>query len=168
LRADLAAFVSSLGEPQKVRLLLARDGQISFEATPLGRKPTIVRLGVALEPVQSRNPFLYHKTTVREMYTHAATAAPDYDDILLWNERGEVTETTTANVVFLLDGEWITPPVSSGLLAGSYRDWLLQNRLLQERVIKLATLDQVEAVGVINSVRGWRDAKIVDSAMALA
>ena len=28
------------------------------------------------------------------------------DDVLLWNERGELTESTIANIVVELDGAW--------------------------------------------------------------
>ena len=37
---------------------------------------------------------------------------------MLWNERGEITESCTANVVIDLNGERITPPLDCGLLAG--------------------------------------------------
>ncbi len=165
LRTDLDALANSLNKPAKIRILLARSGQVAIEAHTLVPKPEIVQLGLAANPIQSRNPFLYHKTTIREMYTQAVTDAPNCDDILLWNERGEVTETTTANIVFLLNDKWLTPPVSSGLLAGTYREHLLQSGKLQEEVITLDELDNFDEIGVINSVRGWREARLRLSSM---
>jgi para-aminobenzoate synthetase/4-amino-4-deoxychorismate lyase len=45
--------------------------------------------------------------------------------VILWNERGELTEADTANLVLDLAGDWVTPPVMSGLLAGTFRGELL-------------------------------------------
>jgi para-aminobenzoate synthetase/4-amino-4-deoxychorismate lyase len=41
------------------------------------------------------------------------------DDVLLWNERDEVTESTIANLVAEIDNSWWTPPLSCGLLPAS-------------------------------------------------
>ena len=44
---------------------------------------------------------------------------------MLWNERGEVTESTIANVVVEIDGVRYTPPLACGLLGGTFRGELL-------------------------------------------
>ena len=51
----------------------------------------------------------------------ARAARPGCDDVILWNERGEITESCTANVVIDLDGELITPPIECGVLGGTFR-----------------------------------------------
>jgi para-aminobenzoate synthetase/4-amino-4-deoxychorismate lyase len=113
---------------------------------------------LAQTPVDSQNPLLYHKTTHRQPYDAARAFRPDCDDVLLYNERGEITEATLANVVVRLNGVWYTPPLSSGLLPGTYRAWLLDQGRIQERVITLDELQTAEAIALINSVRLWRDA----------
>jgi para-aminobenzoate synthetase/4-amino-4-deoxychorismate lyase len=50
-------------------------------------------------------------TTFRRVYESAKSSCPGYDDVLLWNERGDITETCIANVVVSLGGEFITTPV---------------------------------------------------------
>ncbi|MEE4273567.1 MAG: aminotransferase class IV, partial [Thermoanaerobaculales bacterium] len=97
------------------------------------------------------------KTTNREVYERARASRPDCDDVLLWNERGEVTESTIANLVARIDGELVTPPVSSGLLAGTYRDELLSRGEIAERVIRIEELKETEALYLINSVQRFRD-----------
>jgi branched-subunit amino acid aminotransferase/4-amino-4-deoxychorismate lyase len=77
---------------------------------------------------------------------------------LLWNERGEITETCIANVVVQLDGELITPPVKCGLLAGTFRAWLLDQKQVREAVITVEDLRRSEHIYLINSVRKWREA----------
>jgi para-aminobenzoate synthetase/4-amino-4-deoxychorismate lyase len=81
--------------------------------------------------------------------------------VILWNERKELTETTTANIVLRLNGELLTPPVGSGLLAGTYRDTLLAEGKIAEKVISLEDLGRADAIFVINSVRKWREAEIL-------
>ncbi len=86
---------------------------------------------------------------------------PDCDDVLLWNEAGEVTESTRANVVVQLAGERFTPPVGCGLLAGTQRAELLAQGAIKERVIRVEDLSEAEAIYLINSVRGWIEVKWV-------
>jgi para-aminobenzoate synthetase/4-amino-4-deoxychorismate lyase len=144
--------------PRVVRLLLAPDGAVTLTDSPVVESPTPVRLSLARGPVDSNDVFLFHKTTRRGVYESARAARPDADDVLLWNERGEITETTIANVVVEMDGLWWTPPITCGLLAGTYRAALLDEGRIRERVIPVARLRQATKVAVINSVRGWRAA----------
>ena len=48
------------------------------------------------------------------------------DEVLLLNERGEVSECTSANVFIARDGEVLTPPLDSGCLPGVTREILLE------------------------------------------
>ena len=67
---------------------------------------------------------------------------------------------TSANIVVQLDGELLTPPVSSGLLAGVFRDQLLSEGLIREQVLYVKDLDRCQAIYLINSVRKWREAAL--------
>ena len=55
----------------------------------------------------------------------AAARAAGADEALLLNGRGELCEATTANVFLVLDGVAVTPPVTSGCLAGITREHVL-------------------------------------------
>ncbi|MGD8584735.1 MAG: aminodeoxychorismate synthase component I [Chloroflexota bacterium] len=142
---------------QKVRLLLARDGAARLEASAVGStEPAVV--GLARTPVKSEDVFLFHKTTNRAVYRNASLSRPECDEVLLWNERGELTEATTANVVVHLGGDLLTPPVSSGLLAGTFRNHLLAKGIIREQVIRVSDLERCQTVYLVNSVRKWREA----------
>lgn len=80
--------------------------------------------------------------------------------MVLWNEHGDLTETCLSNLALELDGVWVTPPVASGLLAGTYRAQLLAEGRLCERRLPRAGLAQATRLAVINSVRGWRPAQL--------
>lgn len=140
--------------PAKVRLLLDKDGAIHVESVPLPA-PKPWRTGWALEPVDSRDVFLYHKTTHRTVYDAARAARPDLDEVLLWNERGEITESTFANVVLEIGGRKLTPPVESGLLGGVCRAHWIATGVIEEAVLRKEDLERATAIHLINSVRQW-------------
>jgi para-aminobenzoate synthetase/4-amino-4-deoxychorismate lyase len=142
-----------------VRVLVSLQGEVQCSAAGLSSGPAVPwRVGAARQPVDSADPFLFHKTTRRAVYEGARAARLDCDDTLLWNERGEVTESTVANVVVEQDGELITPPLDCGLLPGVLRAELLAHGVIRERVIALADLKPGQRLWLINSVRGWIEA----------
>lgn len=155
-------------EPTRLRLLLSRDGQFKVEAASCRRaqrQDAVSTLVLAKTPVDSGNVFLYHKTTNRTVYEKAKADFPDADDVLLFNERGEVTESTIANVVIELDGLKVTPPVSCGLLSGTFRDELLETGEIEEGIVTLADLKRASAIWLVNSVRKWRKVSLNWSAL---
>ena len=127
----------------------------------LNRQATPVRLGLAAAPVKPEDPFLHFKTTHREVYELARATRPECDDVLLWNDRGEVTESTIANLAVSIDGEFVTPPVECGLLAGTFRAELLDQGEIVERIILVEHLARAESLHLINSVQRWRDVEWV-------
>jgi para-aminobenzoate synthetase/4-amino-4-deoxychorismate lyase len=78
--------------------------------------------------------------------------------VLLYNERGEITETCIANVVARVGEDLWTPPSECGLLAGVFRGRLLAEGRIRERVLPLDMLGRIDELFVINSVRKWRRA----------
>jgi len=157
LAADLAASPSSaLGYAQRIRLLLAHAGALSHETSPLEAPSTKpLRVSLAAQPVNTSDVFLFHKTTHRAVYESARQPHPECDDVLLWNERGELTEFTLGNLVLELDGEQITPPVECGLLPGTFREWLLERGEVRERLITRDDLSRCGRIYRVNSVKRW-------------
>lgn len=149
--------------PQRVRLLLRPNGRLAHEAFPLpkGAETKPLRVKLAGQPVNSEDVFLFHKTTWREVYEKARASQPGYDDVLLYNERGELTESTTANLVVELGGELLTPPVSCGLLAGTFRASLLEQGIILERIIRREELARCTKIFLVNSVREWQPVELI-------
>ncbi|HPR82740.1 MAG TPA: aminodeoxychorismate synthase component I [Pontiellaceae bacterium] len=152
-------------EPMRVRLLLDKDGRFEVQAFKMKRgRDAASTLAIAREPVDSGDVFLYHKTTNRAVYERARADFPEADDVLLYNERGEITESCIANVVVELDGRKVTPPVSCGLLAGTFRNELLERGEIEEQVVSVEELRRADAIWLINSVRKWRKVSLNCSA----
>lgn len=153
----------------KVRMLLDRRGTVRIETMPLSDLGgnSLMRLVLAKSPVDRNNAFLYHKTTLREVYEQARAAVPpEVDDVLLYNQDGELTETTIANILITLNGRQYTPPVRCGLLPGTYRQYLLDGGEIEERCLSVNCLAEAEAITLINSVRGRVPARLCEDGYA--
>ena len=70
-----------------------------------------------------------------------------------------MTEGAIHNVIARFADCWVTPPVASGLLPGTYRKQLLQERRIAEQAFSLDNLLQAEAILICNSVRGLRQVR---------
>jgi para-aminobenzoate synthetase/4-amino-4-deoxychorismate lyase len=152
---------ASVRGPMRARLVMDREGIMEVETELLRRPHEPVRVAVSAEPVDSRDPLLYHKTTRRGKYERRAAARRDCDDVLLVNERGELTESTIANLVVRMDGGLWTPPLDAGLLPGVLRADLLARGEIRERTLRPEDLARAEEIWLINSVRKWRQAVLV-------
>ena len=142
----------------KLRLVVSPGGQPLVETEPIELPMPAWTVALAREPVRSDDPFLYHKTTHREVYRRALAARPEgCEDVLLFNERGEITECCIANVVVEHRGHRLTPPLSCGLLPGIGRQRLLEDGWAEEGVVPVDSLDETSTIYLVNAVRGaWR------------
>jgi para-aminobenzoate synthetase/4-amino-4-deoxychorismate lyase len=173
----------SFQHTMRIRLLVSRDGASELQVFPMdyetvggppavclvtnggaqssapkgGQRPPL-HIALAKEPVDSQHVFLYHKTTHRAVYAAAKADFPDMDDVILWNQKGEVTESTIANVVVRIGDRLITPPVECGLLPGTFRQHLLKTGQVEEGIVTFAALRSADEVFLVNSVRGWQRA----------
>lgn len=149
----------------KVRVRISRDGSIHAESHPISSHDAhpAVRVGMSRFPVNSSDPFLYHKTTQRTIYERAVASRSDCDDVILYNERGEVTESCVANVVVQQGGRHLTPAIRCGLLAGTFRARLIDEGTLEESTISIEQLTRCDRLYLINSVRKWIRTEWVDT-----
>lgn len=171
IRDMLSDVASTLSEPTKLRVDLSESGVVSVSPSGttkrfnLGPVPSgdEIRIVIDREPLDSSDGRVFHKGADREHFDLRRRRNPDADDVLCVNTDGRVTESTVANVVFLIDGTWITPPVADGLLPGVLRQRLLEDGTLSERSVTIAQAESASAVALINSVRGWVPAAIIES-----
>lgn len=148
----------------KVRLLLNRKGQVEVQAQKTAPISEPVKCTLARSAVDSKDPFLFHKTTHREVYEQPASNLPkEVFSVLLWNEKQQLTEFTIGNLVLEKDGRFYTPPVSCGLLAGTFRQHLLDQQIIEEKIIHKEELQEFEAIWLINGVRGWLAVELMNN-----
>ena len=164
---DAASVVSALesavggkeNQRLRVRLLLAEDGRVTVTSTPLPPQAAdwIMRYVISPTRLSSANPFLYHKTTRRELYDNEWQTAHDTrgaDEVIYLNEEGELAEGSRTTIFIEKDGKLLTPRIEAGLLPGTLRADLLSSGRAQEARLSMADLDSADAVYLGNSVRG--------------
>ena len=173
-RLEVALSKLELCVPQRVRLTLSGAGVFTVECQAFAGRavdeemPTLEALrglpeqlvSLCKTPVQANDPLLQHKTTNRSAYERARSEVPEGVEPIMFNEAGEITESDIANVVYRLEGQYFTPPISSGLLPGTLRGYLLTRGALAERILKVCDFDKVQAIFLLNDLRGWRKVKI--------
>ena len=162
----------------RVRLTLAKDGTVQTASEPcdfpvtfsLSKKPVVPHdglpyVGLSEKKVDSSLPWFFHKTSMRDLFQEefAQATAHSLFDMIFLNEREEVTEGCISNLIVFLNGHYFTPPILSGLLAGTMRARLLSGSVpLQEKVLSLNDLHQATALFCCNSVRGVVQVRLAD------
>ncbi len=166
-RAQTEAHLKTLSRklpasPQRIRLLLDRDGKLETSYVPMDSSPkSVATICFAKQAVSSANILLFHKTTQRKLYEQNQADAPGgVDEVVLWNERGEVTEGCITNLVIEKQGRLVTPALSCGLLPGTYRDYLLKKGVIEEAIVTKEDLRTSPRIFLINAVRKWRRANL--------
>lgn len=149
---------AKLRSPHRLRILLNQHGNLDSESRSfeMGENIQPLKICLAREPIDSSNVFLFHKTTQRDVYESARRGLEDREDVLLYNENGELTEFTIGNLVVELEGQLFTPPIACGVLAGTFRAHLLETGQIVERVIPVHQLSHCTKIFRVNSLRGWQ------------
>ncbi|WP_150525260.1 aminodeoxychorismate synthase component I [Roseibium sediminis] len=166
VREQLRVHVSEATGPRRVRLLLDADGGVNITSVPLteDQSPALWKVCIADQNVSSSDPYLFHKTTVRQFYDRTREKmAGEFgcQEVLFLNENGHVTEGSFTNVFIERDGRLLTPALEHGLLPGTFREALLDNRLAFEADLTLRDLETADALYVGNSVRGLVRAELI-------
>lgn len=168
----------------QLRLLLHRAGNITATITPVSPLSADPVLAAHISPSTDTLPpslgdpialfldsvatpsslFTASKTTNRGHYNTARArfGLPEGGgpaDVLLWNSKGMITETSVRNVAFFRHGRWVTPHDSTGCLPGVMRRWLLEQRLVvtdDRGWLSRNNVQEGELVLVFNAVEGCR------------
>ncbi|RTZ60901.1 MAG: aminodeoxychorismate lyase [Gammaproteobacteria bacterium] len=167
-------FTKNTDTPFYVKVLL-----LSLGSGYYGDFPNSYRLEIVVKPLRlppkdltltlsgfkkcSSNPLWRFKTTsflFNVLVKREALKRGFYDAVVL-NERGNITETSSANFYCLRDGVLLTPPVSEGLLPGVTRRVLLEEGKAQEEVLPLEELPKCEKFFISNALLGLREVTLV-------
>ena len=148
----------------RCRLTLGEDGDFEFSTSNLG--PTVGRWTVkfATQRLQSGDPWLRHKTTMRDIYDAARANLPaGVDERLFINEKGELCEGTITNLfVETAHGAHLTPALSSGLLPGILRKSLIADGW-NEAVMTPDILETARNIWMGNALRGLIPVVVLDA-----
>lgn len=90
--------------------------------------PEMVRLALRQHGRHAASPLAGVKTIswLESVWAAAEAKSQGYDEVVLLNERGEVSECTAANIFAAKGDKVVTPPLSSGCLEGVTRAVLME------------------------------------------
>ena len=149
----------SSGEYARIRLLYSCSGNVSVQRLVLPNDPRDSsqkwNITVVSEPLQTHPSWLCHKTTQRTHYDQVLASNDGFDDVVLYNNQGYITESCKANVVIETDKGWWTPPQQLALLPGVFREQLILTGRVQEQAFTVDDLLAARSVWLVNSLRGW-------------
>jgi branched-chain amino acid aminotransferase len=105
---------------------LPADLVITSSGLPSYRDP--LRLALREQGRHAASPLAGVKVTswLPNVWALSEASREGYDEVILLNERGEVAECTAANVFCAHGGRVLTPPLSSGCLAGITREVVME------------------------------------------
>ena len=139
----------------RLKMSLAKNGELTFEhnqLTGLADDFCQARLVEQTHPLDS--PYTYFKTSYRP---HISLEPHEQ---IYYNQKKELLETSIGNLVLKIEDQLYTPPVHLGLLNGIYRQSLIANNQVTERILTLDNLKQAQAIYGCNAVRGLYELKV--------
>lgn len=151
-------------EPQesgRLRIIVGSDGNwIATHDPYLPPKGTlrcqVLRVEGGFEAIGKRNSY-----GPRFALRRAAEAA-GFDDAILMRGGETIVEATTCNLIILLDGQWLTPSLASGCLAGITRALLMESFGVVEAELSRADLTAAESAALISSLREIQGVESID------
>ncbi len=162
------------------------EGRLRLTVTtgegPLGSgrepsRPTVVAAVGPTEPVAAttavitvpwvrneRSPLAGVKSTSygENVIALARARAAGASEAIFANTRGELCEGTGSNVFVVLDGELVTPPLSSGCLAGIARELVIETSEVVERAVPYERLASADEIFLTSSIRDVQAVSRVD------
>jgi para-aminobenzoate synthetase / 4-amino-4-deoxychorismate lyase len=138
----------------RVRLVLSKWGNLEIDIDEINE--TITEAKVLLSRIIrcDEEKFLYHKTTYRPWDEQFKIASQKgFDEVLFVNENDELLEGAVTNLLIEKDDKQFTPPIGLGILNGCYRQYLLDNRICNEKVLRVDDLKDADEIILCNSVR---------------
>ena len=146
----------------KIRLLLAKDGQMKISKAPLEKILTPIKIKLSCYKTNPNDTFLYHKTTQRRLYDKERMKAQreGFFEVIFLNKNSELTEGSITNIFIVKNSLFYTPSLTSGLLAGTLREYLIKEKKVKETKLYLKDLLEAEKVYIGNSLRGLLEADI--------
>ena len=143
----------------RARCLLNAVGEFKLELHAFALSDAPVQIRLADRAMLAPSEFILHKTTHRPEYEFFQKQAQGDFDVLLYDQHGHLTETCRCNVVLKIDGEYLTPQISTDsgtyLLPGVLRQCLLRENTIRQTALTVQDLQRAQAMWLINSLRGW-------------
>lgn len=171
-RARKSAAVSGIAMPDEEVLRCEIEACLTLNSHQLGRlRVCISDSGFIIthdpyEEIETLARLTFHSTSTKAQGEQIKSYPYDwnysvldsardhgFDDAILFNTANEVTETAISNLVFKLDGVWVTPPISAGILPGVMRAIAIERCSVTVRNIHVSEIPQIEEALLLSSLK---------------
>ena len=136
----------------RLRLLFSTDRFVavhqSYTDIPKPAKLKVINEAEFVEPIAFKTFPYNHRTDL----LHSARSE-GYDEIICVNERGEITEGAVSNFIFHIGGNWVTTPLSSGVLPGVQRAIVIERCGVAVNSLNRSDIEKVKSAVVISSLK---------------
>jgi branched-chain amino acid aminotransferase len=151
LVSDLAA--ESLWEFGRFRLMVSNTGELGISITEYKPSQTSIAITSAeMETAISQGgekkfPYFGRLQKVKTLEERG------FDEAILIDGRGFLTEGYTCNYAFLIENDWVTPKAGRGVLPGVVRGFALQSGYLRESEISHLDITKIQSAIALSSLR---------------
>jgi branched-subunit amino acid aminotransferase/4-amino-4-deoxychorismate lyase len=123
-----------------------------------------LRLTFSPYPINSRSPLAGVKSCnyLENLLASKEARSRGFHEAIRLNERGEITSASMANLFWLRDGELFTPTVETGCLAGTTREFILENFECEQAIVERGELSAIDSLYVCSAGLGIRQVKSLD------
>lgn len=136
------------------------DADLVAFTAPRSQWGASARLGIVPNARHAESLFAGAKTTswAMNLVWYEEAHLRGQDEVVLLNERGEVSECTSANIFATFGDHAVTPPLSAGCLPGITRELLLEavrvpGIQVSERTLSLEDLERADSVFITSTTR---------------
>lgn len=144
-----------LNTDYRLKLSLKKDGELKFEHSQLTNlSDDFCQARLVEQRHTLDSPYTFFKTSYRP---HLSIEPHEQ---IYYNHEGQLLETSIGNIVLKIEDQLYTPPVHLGLLNGIYRQSLIADNKLKEKVLTVKDMEQAQAIYGCNAVRGLYELKV--------
>ncbi len=149
-----------------VKFCLIASGDTRYDSLPDGYKTVVIvkpykrlkAVNLTISPFRrnSRDPVIYHKTMnyLFNILVKRKAVIDGFDDAIILNERDEITECSSSNLLMIKDDLFMTPSLQCGLLRGTTLSILMEKIDIKEVRIGIEELMDADTLIITNSISG--------------
>ncbi len=153
IRDAIAALL--LAEPHqlgRLRLLFSKEWFVAVHQSYIeiaeNAKLTVIDESRLVDPIAFKTFPYSHRTGLLQL-----AQRDGFDEIICVSESGEITEGAVSNFLFLIDGKWVTTPLSAGVLPGVQRAIVIERCGVTVQSLTRDDMERVESAIVISSLK---------------
>ena len=153
IRDAIAALLGA--EPHhlgRLRLLFSKEWFVAVHQSYVEiadpAKLTVIDESRLVDPIAFKTFPYRHRTGLLQL-----AQRDGFDEIICVNESGEISEGAVSNFLFLIDGQWVTTPLSAGVLPGVQRAITIERCGVTVRSLTRNDMERVKSAIVISSLK---------------